>query len=154
VLIVKLMREESRFAAEPEQFDAAAALQRAEVVDRRSRAAARWPAGFWLILAAGMPIYLIGEQIAPPGPVMRMVEWSPLVVGFALFAVAVSRRSESLLFRRLTPVVTAVYIGLAVLCMLAKWLVLPDGHSFGLIVLGLLPAVPCVYGAVRILTSR
>lgn len=134
-----------------ELSDPDVALRLMDAVDRRSRATARWSAVAWLVMAVVMPLYLIGEEVVPPGPAMRIIEWTPLVVVVALFVFAVTRRSESRVAARLTGPVTVAFVALVVLCIVAKWTILSDGYSVGLLVLGLLPALPCLYGAGRVL---
>lgn len=131
-----------------EPLDPALALRRMDVIDRRTRATARWPAVCWLVLAVAFPVFLIGERVAT-GPVLRVVEWLPLAAVIAVLAIATTRRAESRIATRLSLPAGAACVGLALACMVAKWTVLPDGYSPGLVVLGVLPALPCVYAAVR-----
>lgn len=129
------------------------ALDSAAAIDARSRRNGRWPAWVWLVLGVTMPVHLIGSPLVPDG-------WPRVVVGFLPLAVAVigilysaRQRAASRLVARLVWPVTAGFVLLTFAALLLQNVVVPEGEVTGLVLSGLLPAIPCFYGAWRVLSE-
>lgn len=139
--------------AQEQHFSPAEALASANDVDARARRHARWPAWLWLTLGVSMPIYLITSSLVSGG-------WPKVLVTALLVLVAVlgmvysaRQRGTSRLASRLEWPVTLAFIALTFLSIVLRHTILPPGSLLLLVVFGLLPAIPCFYGAWRVLSA-
>lgn len=136
-----------------EAFSPAAALTNANNVDARARRSARWPAWLWLVLGVTMPIHLIGSPLVPDGWPQIVVGWLPLVVAVAGIVYSARQRVTSRLLSKLVWPVTLTFVALTWLSIAAQFTILPPNSTAGLVLFGLLPALPCFYGAWRVLSE-
>lgn len=134
-----------------ESFSPAAALHSAHNVDARARRSARWPAWVWLAMGVAMPLHLIGSDLASGDWFEAVVVWVVPVVVLVGIVYSALQRVESRLMHRLLWPVTWTFVALVLLDILARLTVLSSGPTAALVVLGLLPAAPCFYGAWRVL---
>lgn len=144
---------ESRTPEGEPQLTPSAALGNAAEVDAKARQAARWPAWLWLAMAATMAVHLIGSPLMPDGWPRTVVEFLPLVFAVCGIVYSALQRAESKLLIRLVWPVTGVFVVLVLAAVLLQNFVLPEGSVPGIVITGLLPAIPCVYGAWRVLAE-
>ena len=144
---------ESRTSAGGEQLSPSAALSNATEIDARARRAARWPAWVWLVLGVTMPVHLIGSPLVPDGWPRVAVGLLPLVVAVVGIIYSARQRATSRLMGRLVWPVTGVFTVLTVGSVLLQEFVLPEGSVTILVLCGLSPAIPCFYGAWRVLSE-
>lgn len=131
----------------------AAALDNATAVDAKARKAVRWPAWLWLALGVGMPVFLIGSELVPNGWAHVLISALPLVIAVVGIIYSARQRATSKVLNRLVWPVTGAFVVLVFASVLLKNLVLPEGAVLSVVLIGLLPAIPCFYGVWRVLSQ-
>lgn len=144
---------ESRTSDDEPQLTPSAAWGNAAEVDAKARRAARWPAWVWLAMAATMAVHLIGSPLVPDGWPRVVVGLLPLVFAVAGVIYSARQQATSKLLSRLVWPVTGVFVALVFAAVFLQNFVFPEGAVLWIVVTGLLPAIPCVYGACRVLSE-
>lgn len=129
----------------------AAALENATAIDAKARKAVRWPAWVWLALGIGMPVYLIGTELVPTGWAHQVIDLLPLIIAVAGIIYSLLQRATSAVLNQLVWPVTGAFVVLVFASVLLKQFVVPDGAVLAVVLVGLLPAIPCFYGVWRVL---
>lgn len=145
------MNESRSSTSEP--LSPSAALDSASAIDAKARRAARWPAWVWLVLGVTMPVHLIGSQLVSDGWPRIAVGLLPLVVSVVGIIYSARQGATSRLMSRLVWPVTGAFVVLTVVAVILQNFVIAEGSVVGLVLTGLLPAIPSFYGAGRVLVG-
>lgn len=130
----------------------AAALENATTIEAKARKVVRWPAWLWLALGVGMPVHLIGTELVPDGRAPQVIDVLPLIIAVVGMIYSLVQRATSTVLNRLVWPVTGAFVVLVLASVLLKHLVVPDGAVLAVVLVGLLPAIPCFYGVWRVLS--
>lgn len=128
------------------------ALREVNRVSKRSVSQSRWHGSAWLILGFGTFTFLLAT---PPGRQENANLSLLIALAFGVMA-AVLWYVESRLnvigrvAARIDKPVTSWYIGLFVGAIALKGLLLPDGYTAWLVLVALLPVVPCLVGSWKV----
>lgn len=144
---------ESRTSGDESPLTPSAALGNATEVDAKARRVARWPAWVWLAMAVTMAVHLIGSPLVPDGWPRVVVGLLPLVFAVSGIIYSARQQATSRLLSRLVWPVTGAFVVLVFAAVLLQNVVFPQGAVPGIVLSGLLPAIPCVYGAWRVLAE-
>lgn len=133
-----------------DQLDARTALGEVRRIDGHVRERGRWAGWAWLALAVITPIFMIVTW-AYSGDVAFVTAIAFGVFGLLLVYAESRQQVIRHTTARLSRPVTWMYAGLVVLGVVLKFTLLPDGFSIWLLIVGLAPALPCLYGAWQVL---
>ena len=128
--------------------DVRTALNEVERSHRRIQSAGRWHAWIWLLIAVATPTFFIGTTAQSGDAAFGTA------LGFCALAAGLwwweSRQRRRVIQReaaRIDGRVTWSYVGLVVVSSLFIMTVMPGDFSLRLVLVAVLPSVPCLYGA-------
>lgn len=131
------------------------AIEEIEEADEEARSSGAWIGWLWLVLGVATTIFLviIGSTADSGLALAAALGFAGLTLAMTLYFELPSV-VDSVGAKLEQPVTRAFFIAVAVAVLIIVTGVLPEGFSIWLLLVALLPAVPCLIGAYRVLVTH
>ena len=131
------------------------AVDEVEEVDEELRASGLWIGWLWLVLGVATTVFLLvfGSGSDSGFALAVALAFAGISLALALWAELPSV-TDSVGAKLERPVTRAYFVAAVIAVVVILLDVLPEGFSAGLLLIALLPAIPCLIGAYRVLVTH